>query len=122
MIRRPPRSTLFPYTTLFRSCYVSLARPGGPSMPSLPSIPQVPREVLIAIAAVVALLVLWLWARSGRYVAIRKSDASEALTSELGRIADALERLAALATPHETEPSAEEKPPRRENWLSLFRR
>src|SRR5258707_12035914 len=24
MIRRPPRSTLFPYTTLFRSC-----RPGG---------------------------------------------------------------------------------------------
>jgi len=59
-------------------------------MPSLPSIPHVPREVLIAIAAVVALLVLWLWARSGRYVAIRKSDASEALTSELGRIADAL--------------------------------
>src|SRR3712207_8864506 len=24
MIRRPPRSTLFPYTTLFRSCGVSL--------------------------------------------------------------------------------------------------
>src|SRR5258707_5617850 len=31
MIRRPPRSTLFPYTTLFRSvvcCCVSLASPG----------------------------------------------------------------------------------------------
>src|SRR5260370_10414060 len=28
MIRRPPRSTLFPYTTLFRSSYV-LAGPGG---------------------------------------------------------------------------------------------
>src|SRR3712207_8819532 len=28
MIRRPPRSTLFPYTTLFRSYYVSqVARP-----------------------------------------------------------------------------------------------
>src|SRR5437588_1678263 len=27
MIRRPPRSTLFPYTTLFRSCY-HLALPG----------------------------------------------------------------------------------------------
>src|SRR3712207_7740235 len=27
MIRRPPRSTLFPYTTLFRS--VRVARPGG---------------------------------------------------------------------------------------------
>src|SRR3712207_7010616 len=25
MIRRPPRSTLFPYTTLFRSAYVGLA-------------------------------------------------------------------------------------------------
>src|SRR5256885_2005981 len=26
MIRRPPRSTLFPYTTLFRSCYSLLQR------------------------------------------------------------------------------------------------
>src|SRR2546421_8578887 len=26
MIRRPPRSTLFPYTTLFRSCLRMLAR------------------------------------------------------------------------------------------------
>src|SRR2546421_4964963 len=26
MIRRPPRSTLFPYTTLFRSCRVSAPR------------------------------------------------------------------------------------------------
>src|SRR5690348_17770735 len=26
MIRRPPRSTLFPYTTLFRSCGYSLRR------------------------------------------------------------------------------------------------
>src|SRR3712207_7330945 len=24
MIRRPPRSTLFPYTTLFRSCFLSV--------------------------------------------------------------------------------------------------
>src|SRR2546422_8265912 len=27
MIRRPPRSTLFPYTTLFRSCLVPCPRP-----------------------------------------------------------------------------------------------
>src|SRR2546422_4031050 len=27
MIRRPPRSTLFPYTTLFRSFYYILVRP-----------------------------------------------------------------------------------------------
>src|SRR5258707_10446943 len=26
MIRRPPRSTLFPYTTLFRSCFVAMGR------------------------------------------------------------------------------------------------
>src|SRR5256885_12810599 len=29
MIRRPPRSTLFPYTTLFRSREARLERPGG---------------------------------------------------------------------------------------------
>src|SRR5260221_5029165 len=29
MIRRPPRSTLFPYTTLFRSRAVDRASPGG---------------------------------------------------------------------------------------------
>src|SRR3989442_4463557 len=29
MIRRPPRSTLFPYTTLFRSAQQSLARATG---------------------------------------------------------------------------------------------
>src|SRR5256885_5871144 len=29
MIRRPPRSTLFPYTTLFRSCSSFLGRPSG---------------------------------------------------------------------------------------------
>src|SRR5258708_11558744 len=32
MIRRPPRSTLFPYTTLFRSGYIRAALiPGGPN-------------------------------------------------------------------------------------------
>src|SRR5256885_8263204 len=30
MIRRPPRSTLFPYTTLFRSDDARLPRPGQP--------------------------------------------------------------------------------------------
>src|SRR5258708_17101223 len=29
MIRRPPRSTLFPYTTLFRSLYIRAARTMG---------------------------------------------------------------------------------------------
>src|SRR3712207_9558843 len=34
MIRRPPRSTLFPYTTLFRSCPRVLARPRGRRPPA----------------------------------------------------------------------------------------
>src|SRR5258705_8369652 len=29
MIRRPPRSTLFPYTTLFRSCLVNIGGGAG---------------------------------------------------------------------------------------------
>src|SRR2546422_2907258 len=40
MIRRPPRSTLFPYTTLFRSrhCSVSvLPAPDGPKSTATPS-------------------------------------------------------------------------------------
>src|SRR5439155_17325504 len=28
MIRRPPRSTLFPYTTLFRSCFITKGASG----------------------------------------------------------------------------------------------
>src|SRR3712207_8658763 len=36
MIRRPPRSTLFPYTTLFRSSWCVLALHGGSrSMPGM---------------------------------------------------------------------------------------
>src|SRR3989440_12562292 len=33
MIRRPPRSTLFPYTTLFRSIEINRALPANPSYP-----------------------------------------------------------------------------------------
>src|SRR2546429_4963085 len=32
MIRRPPRSTLFPYTTLFRSISIYVALPNSPCM------------------------------------------------------------------------------------------
>src|SRR3712207_8593940 len=34
MIRRPPRSTLFPYTTLFRSLWIGLSEPVGGIYPS----------------------------------------------------------------------------------------
>src|SRR3712207_7098732 len=39
MIRRPPRSTLFPYTTLFRSLHALAGRrdiPGAPRVPDRP--------------------------------------------------------------------------------------
>src|SRR2546422_5640087 len=35
MIRRPPRSTLFPYTTLFRSPTLAMARAVGSRLPVL---------------------------------------------------------------------------------------
>src|SRR2546426_1211727 len=38
MIRRPPRSTLFPYTTLFRSLAVLLAHAGADGVPALPGV------------------------------------------------------------------------------------
>src|SRR2546425_11747693 len=34
MIRRPPRSTLFPYTTLFRSCPARTSAPRAPTGPT----------------------------------------------------------------------------------------
>src|SRR3712207_8663282 len=41
MIRRPPRSTLFPYTTLFRSAG-SQAESSSPSQSALPQVPSSP--------------------------------------------------------------------------------
>src|SRR5437870_8219295 len=46
MIRRPPRSTLFPYTTLFRSCRVLLERPEV--LPTFDVRPLAPDIVLLA--------------------------------------------------------------------------
>src|SRR2546427_6891134 len=39
MIRRPPRSTLFPYTTLFRSASASAATPAAPARSTPPEPP-----------------------------------------------------------------------------------
>src|SRR3712207_8080891 len=58
MIRRPPRSTLFPYTTLFRSVLVYASpRPSD----------QLAGKLIIAAAAAVVLLALFVdhpWARA----------------------------------------------------------
>src|SRR5574337_2095815 len=48
MIRRPPRSTLFPYTTLFRSTRAAVARPdvgSDPSRSAFRSVAATVREV-----------------------------------------------------------------------------
>src|SRR5258708_10649640 len=60
MIRRPPRSTLFPYTTLFRSLFARLARTSLVGQ--------------IAISLVAGGLLAWLWPEAAR---------SEEHTSEL---------------------------------------
>src|SRR2546430_12100449 len=55
MIRRPPRSTLFPYTTLFRSPLISSARRHSPvgfcwySLVSGPTAPSCPRTAPITL-------------------------------------------------------------------------
>src|ERR1022692_4799872 len=41
MIRRPPRSTLFPYTTLFRSVFVKIPRTTGKSGDITGGLPRV---------------------------------------------------------------------------------
>src|SRR2546426_6704078 len=46
MIRRPPRSTLFPYTTLFRSAVF----PSAASLQAPPSPPPRPRPAAVALA------------------------------------------------------------------------
>src|SRR3712207_8030300 len=70
MIRRPPRSTLFPYTTLFRSISASISR-------SLP--------VAIATFRAIASLVgraAW-WSRTARTPGMSSAARSEEHTSEL---------------------------------------
>src|SRR5260370_3975918 len=76
MIRRPPRSTLFPYTTLFRS----RARPGRPVMTA----------IAITIACVLAVIAGLTWIVTTKteylpsfYTDVRFQTRSEEHTSEL---------------------------------------
>src|SRR2546430_9206911 len=49
MIRRPPRSTLFPYTTLFRSTWRHLGLADGQQIPAVVVDPHDARRVLVAV-------------------------------------------------------------------------
>ncbi len=63
-----------------------------------------PREVLVGAVAIFFLLVFWIWVRFGhrQLVVVKQSDATQLITYELGRIADALDRLSSLPPPRET--------------------
>src|SRR2546430_13191588 len=50
MIRRPPRSTLFPYTTLFRSLHAGAQRQVEPERPHRQLLRQLPFEVQLVVA------------------------------------------------------------------------
>src|SRR5256885_11438068 len=47
MIRRPPRSTLFPYTTLFRSLYTDVTRDGTGIGPNVDETARLARAVAV---------------------------------------------------------------------------
>src|SRR2546428_1328072 len=81
MIRRPPRSTLFPYTTLFRSLGVVLG----------PGIELLDAAALRALAPVTALALGWLGAVLG--ARCQRRDRSEEHTSELQSRSDLVCRL-----------------------------
>src|SRR5438876_11922777 len=65
MIRRPPRSTLFPYTTLFRSPVAHPAAPGAPISPPVSRARRVPvAAITLGLGFFIGLGVLFTWRRT----------------------------------------------------------
>src|SRR5256886_14882136 len=99
MIRRPPRSTLFPYTTLFRSARspsgiaTSGAPPPGCSLPSIGCVPGLPMsEAERALGALLALMARLRdpqrgcrWDREQTFSSIAPYTIEEAYEVEIGR-------------------------------------
>src|SRR2546428_3287527 len=82
MIRRPPRSTLFPYTTLFRSAFLARGQPPGRAPANLPwsaygGVFEIPKEL----------------SRRLEWRAARPAGRSEEHTSELQSRSDLVCRL-----------------------------
>src|SRR2546425_9201885 len=89
MIRRPPRSTLFPYTTLFRSLE-SLSKEGEYGRNK---INQYTRILTVPLALLQGIGVAVFMQRSGVLSAFGPSDRSEEHTSELQSLAYLVCRL-----------------------------
>src|SRR5258707_3323430 len=90
MIRRPPRSTLFPYTTLFRSLFLAVLDHGSFSAAAR-RLGRVPSAVSMAIAQLEAELDLQLFDRSGR--GPRPTAAARALEPQAPLLAAQLQQL-----------------------------
>src|SRR2546430_12256913 len=73
MIRRPPRSTLFPYTTLFRSVAVAAAPMASSAWDERPD--EVMRQVMwsLGLMAVATISYYLVWLLLDRYFTDRKS-------------------------------------------------
>src|SRR5690349_22764564 len=61
MLRRPPRSTLFPYTTLFRSTLIFLAEVQGGEQPEFAGRSLQPITVPLSLAAIAAFYQFSVW-------------------------------------------------------------
>src|SRR2546430_9995687 len=88
MIRRPPRSTLFPYTTLFRSLLMAVAAPllalSRPLGTFLHAFPRPWRIVLVTAAQRRIFAAVWEWLnRPVVATVLHGGDRSEEHTSEL---------------------------------------
>jgi len=92
MIRRPPRSTLFPYTTLFRSAAITLAEPRETRM--LKNIEQHTRQK-IKIGQLPTLLDV----RARRMETLRESVRKEVESMSLGHYRTVIESLASEIDP-----------------------
>src|SRR5688572_31320967 len=95
MTRRPPRSTLFPYTTLFRSCARTSATPTAPSGTSASDV----ASALVPSSASAA-------ARKGRWSA---GSRSEEHTSELQSQSNLVCRLLLEKKKEKSRPTPKDK-------------